>query len=192
MRMRGAANARARSSDKDEILLTRTLVFPALVSTKSGSTPNCVIVGPRLISTTCAGAPKEASVSSMRRARCWMKSSLTEGASPSSRTSVTEGNFQLITVVPLVVGMVGRLVGVNAVILGGTAGCCIGVYPFVSAESGFGVARRVPFGKDLRGLLSHVRTCCATGPSQWNKSCTEMSKVMETPIISQAIKAITA
>ncbi len=64
--MRGAARASARSSASEAILLTRTRVRPLRVSTKSGSTPNCVIVGPRLISTTCAGAPKEASVSSIR------------------------------------------------------------------------------------------------------------------------------
>ena len=44
---------------------TRTRMRPPRISTKSGSTPNCVMVGPRLISTTRAGAPKEASVSSI-------------------------------------------------------------------------------------------------------------------------------
>ena len=79
-------------------MLTRTFVRPLRVSTKSGSTPNWVIVGPRLISTTWTGAPKEASVSSIKRARCWMNSSLTEGAVPESRICFTSGNCQLITV----------------------------------------------------------------------------------------------
>ncbi len=67
--MRGAASASARSSASEAILPTRTRVCPLRDSTKSGSTPNMVTVGPRLISTTWLGAPKEASVSSIRRAR---------------------------------------------------------------------------------------------------------------------------
>src|SRR6185436_9735742 len=94
--MRGAANARARSSTRDAILLTRTLVRPFLVSTKSGSTPNWVIVGPRLISTTCTGALNDASVSSINLARCWINSSLTEGAEPGDRMFFTSGNCQLM------------------------------------------------------------------------------------------------
>jgi len=69
MRMRGAAKASAKSSARLAILLTRTRVRPVLVSINRGSTPNCVIVGPRLISTTRDGAPNDVRVSSIRFAR---------------------------------------------------------------------------------------------------------------------------
>ena len=111
MRMRGAASASARSSESEAILLTCTRVRPPRVSTKSGSTPNWVIVGPRLISTTCAGAPKDASVSSIRWARCLMKSSLMAGALPASSTSRTCGSVQWISAAPTVVTGAGTVPG---------------------------------------------------------------------------------
>ena len=48
MRMRLADRANARSSARADILFTRTLICPPRDSTKPGSTPNWVIVGPRL------------------------------------------------------------------------------------------------------------------------------------------------
>ncbi len=70
MRMGAAARARARSLDRELILLTRTFLevgSPSgpLRSTYPGSTPNCVTVGPWLTSTTLAGTPKLVKVSSM-------------------------------------------------------------------------------------------------------------------------------
>ena len=70
MRIRLAARARARSSTNEVILLTRTRVRPARVSMKSGSIPYWVIVGPRCISTTWAGTPNDARVSSITLAFC--------------------------------------------------------------------------------------------------------------------------
>ncbi len=94
-RMRVAAKARARSSARAVILLTRTRVRRSRFSMKSGSTPNWVIVGPRLISTTVAGAPKEFKVSSMICARWRSISSSICRSSPSSRISAGEGSTQV-------------------------------------------------------------------------------------------------
>jgi len=69
IRMLGAESANARSSARLTIFATRTRVRPVRVSMNSGSTPYWVTAGPRWISTMRAGAPKEASVSSMTRAR---------------------------------------------------------------------------------------------------------------------------
>ena len=93
-RMEGAASASAKSSARAPILLTFTRVrLPPRTSTKSGSTPNSVMVGPRLTSTTRTGAPKEASVSSIRRARWRSKSSLGEDSTPGLSICVTSGRF---------------------------------------------------------------------------------------------------
>jgi hypothetical protein len=62
-----------------------------------------VTVGPRLISTTWQGAPKEANVSSISRARLPMNSSVTLGACAGSRISATFGSTQDMA------GLAGRL-----------------------------------------------------------------------------------
>ncbi len=95
IRIDGAASASARSSARAAILLTLTLTrLPPRTSTKSGSTPNCVMVGPRLISTTCAGAPKAISVSSISLARSRSKSSSALPSTPGSRISAISGRTQ--------------------------------------------------------------------------------------------------
>ncbi len=186
MRMRGAASARARSSASDAILLTRTFVRPDLVSTKSGSTPNCVIVGPRLISTTCTGAPNDARVSCINLPRCSMNSSLTDGAEPKSRIFFTSGSCQwMIASIDLTVvtGMRGAEVF--------TAGSerCSGVYPFdaTSASSGEIGSLLCPIG-----VASISRNFKTTGLTHLNKSLTEMSKIIVIVISSHASRATTA
>ncbi len=92
--MRGAASANARSSARAEILATRTRIFPERDSTKSGSTPKRVMVGPWAISTTWAGAPKEANVSSIRVARSWSRLDCWANGVAGSRIWSIWGSFQ--------------------------------------------------------------------------------------------------
>ena len=92
--IRLAAKAKARSSARLVILLTRTRRFCPRTSMKSGSTPNWVIVGPRLISTTWPGEPKDARVSSIMEARCWSYSSLGSKSTPMLRISDKSGRTQ--------------------------------------------------------------------------------------------------
>ncbi len=180
MRMRGAANASARSSERDAILLTRTFVrTPPRVSRKSGSTPNCVMLGPRLIATTCAGAPKEARVSSINRARCWMKSSLMDGALPRFKMSLTLGNVQWMTFAPLVV-RVGCTAGTSVVVTCGMALGSIGVKSSVEADAGSSGER------GARGLFSNWRSLAISGVSQKNKSRMGLSRKTAMPKMIQA------
>ena len=103
MRIEDAANARARSSAKAEIFPTFTLVRrPRRPSMKSGSTPNWVIVGPRLISTTRAGAPKTSNVSSIKRARSRLKASSALPSDPASSNSLISGKIHSDRMVPVV------------------------------------------------------------------------------------------
>ncbi len=92
MRMVLAARASARSSASAVILLTFTLVILPPRCTKPGSTPNCVMAGPRFTSITLPSTPKACSVSSMIRAFSRRSSSLSAPSSPLSRISSTWGH----------------------------------------------------------------------------------------------------
>jgi len=93
--MLDAASASLRSSCSEAILPTRTRVRPLRVSMKSGSTPNWVTVGPRWISTTRAGAPKAARVSSISRARSCSRCVWAVAGVGGSRICSTVGICQL-------------------------------------------------------------------------------------------------
>ena len=109
MRIEAAANANAKSSASVDILLTFTFVrLPLLLVTKSGSTPNWVIVGPRLISTTLPGAPNETRVSSIVSARCLSYSSSAVISAPTDKILSSFGKSQLVVLTSSSVVLVSR------------------------------------------------------------------------------------
>ncbi len=112
MRILDALSAMARSSPRRVILLTRTRVRPVRPSLYSGSTPNIVIVGPRLISTTLPGELKERKVSSITRALSSSDSSSTGAFWTGFRISSGSGNTQAFTDAGVSISMVLETLGV--------------------------------------------------------------------------------
>ncbi len=141
MRTEDAARANARSSARAVILLTLTLrrvTFPArsLRSVYPGFTPNWVIAGPELISTTRAGTPKLASVSSMTLALARASAALKFWSS-SLRKSVRGGGFSF----RFRGRGLRRLVLAGACVAGATFGAGVAFCPgtFARASSAAGV-----------------------------------------------------
>ena len=176
--------ASARSSARAATLATLTLVRrPPLVSTNSGSTPNCVMVGPRFTATTLQGAPKSPRVSSISAARLRSNSSSANRSEPTSSRSSIRGRAQACawsvsgTLRPWP-ARPSTTVGVDSA-CGVDRGGCAGVLP---------EPRSRPHKASSRRSLARFRV----GSSPENSSPVEVPSVRMRPTIRSARKATAA